>query len=61
MISRLGGVGFTVKKSTRIKLRTQAQTNELTQEVFRFPFFFDEYDSYDGAGCKEKIAEEEEN
>ena len=47
------------KKSIRIKLRTQAQTNELTQEVFRFPFFFDEYDSYDGAGCKERTAEEE--
>lgn len=65
MISRLGGAGFmmkkTKKKGTRIKLQTRAQTNELTQEVFRFPFFFDEYDSYDGAGCKERIAEEEEN
>lgn len=49
------------KKGTRIKVQTWAQTNELTQEVFRFPFFFDEYDSYDGAGCKERTAEEEES
>lgn len=59
MISRLGGAGFILKKDTRIKLRTWAQTNKLTQEVFGFPFFFDEYDSYDGAGCKERTAEEE--
>ena len=58
MISRLGGAGFILKKDTRIKLRTWAQTNKLTQEVFGFPFFFDEYDSYDGAGCKERTAEE---
>ena len=66
MISRLGGAGFIMKKTkqkkgTRIKVQTWAQTNELTQEVFQFPFFFDEYDSYDGAGCKERTAEEEES
>lgn len=49
MISELRRAGFTMKNSTRVTLRTVAQISALTQEVFRFPFFFDEYDSYDGA------------
>lgn len=54
VISTLGWAGFIMQKSRIVKLRTGAQISELTQKVFWFPFFFDEYDSYDGASYKEK-------
>jgi hypothetical protein len=34
-------------------VKVRIHVDELTQKVSRFPFFLDEYDSYDGA-CWEK-------
>lgn len=45
---------FHNEKQHKHEIKNRAPIHELTQKVFRFPFFFDEYDSYDGAGYKKK-------
>lgn len=57
----IGVSRFHNEKKHKHKIKNRAPIHELTQKVFRFPFFFDEYDSYDGAGYKKKKAQGEEH